>query len=264
MIDSKPCFRAVFVGSKRDDPCWFTFSVTCSILFETEVRCPIFISHKLTVVPGGKRFIAKNVAKFWEMFDQVFKFFGIVSIPWCSGEPVDYACVDIDADVEFDAVFSATVSFDSDVVPGATVMGAESGAVNSDIHLFSLEEPGGPVHHLAYVGYGESFHSSLDHAMSREHRVVLFEGFTVFDVCFNTVVGLVESYFKNTDCCDGFWVVSFSSFFVGFPWWWQLVYCFDYRFGEIGGEVAVYMVRNFWINSFLCASHPAKNKGFTT
>ena len=46
-------------------------------------------------------------------------------------------------------------------------MGAESGAVNSDIHLFSLEEPGGPVHHLAYLGYEESFHSTLDHAMSK-------------------------------------------------------------------------------------------------
>jgi len=87
---------------------------------------------------------------------------------------------------------------------------------------------------------------------------VLFEGFAVFVMCFNTVVGLIESYFKNTNYCDGLWVVSFSSFFVGFPWWWQLVYRFDYRLGEIDGEVAVHMVRNFWINSFLCTSHPKK------
>jgi len=171
---------------------------------------------------------------------------------------VYHTSVDIDADVEFDTVFSVTVSFDSDVIPGAAVMSAESGAVNSYVHLFSSEKSGYSVHHLAYVSDGESFHASLDHAMPREYRVVLFEGFAVFDMCFNTVVGLIESDFKKTDYCDGLWVMSFSSFSVGFPWRWQLVYRFDYRLGEIGGEVAVHMVRNFWINSFLCTSHPRK------
>jgi hypothetical protein len=56
--------------------------------------------------------------------------------------------------------------------------------------------------------------------------------------------------------------MSFSSSVVGFPWWWQAANRFDHRFGELGGEVAVHMVRNCWINPFLCASHPAKNKGF--
>ena len=193
----------------------------------------------------------------------MFKLLGIVSIPWCSGEPVDHASVNVDADVEFDTVFSSALSFDSDVVPGAAVVGGKSATVNSDVHLFSAKEPGHPVHHLAYVGDGESFHTSLDHAMPWENRAVLSEGLAVFDVCFNTIVGLIESYLEETSYCYGLGIMSFSSFLVGFPWWWQAANRFDYRFGELSGEVAVHMVRNCWINSFLCASHPAKNKDFT-
>ena len=154
------------------------------------------------------------------MFDKVFKLLRVMSIPWCDGEPMDHTGVDVDADMEFDTVPSSTVSFDSDVVPGAAVVGAKSTAINSNVHLFASEEPGDPVHHLADVGDGESFHPSLDHAMPREYRTVLFEGFAVFDMCFNTIVGLIESYFKETSYCNGFWVVSFSSSFVGFPGWW--------------------------------------------
>ncbi len=192
------------------------------------------------------------------MFDQMFKLFGIMSIPWRGGEPVDNASVDIDTDVKFDAIFSSTVSFDPDVVPGAAVMGAKSGAVNSNCHLFSVEKPGDSVHHFADVGDRESFHPSLDHTMSWETSKMLFKGLAVFDVCFYAVVGLVESYFEETSYCDGLRVVSFSSFFVEFPWWWQLVHRFDHRLGELGGEVAVYMVRNCWIYPFLCTSHPMK------
>jgi len=158
--------------------------------------------------------------------------------------------------MEFDTVPSSTVSFDSDVVPGAAVMGTESGAVHCDVHLFSSEKPDDSVHHLADVGDGESFHASLDHAMPREACAVLFECLAVFHMCFNTVVGLVESYFEDTSYSNGLWVVSFSSFFVGFPGWWQLVHRFDHRLGEIGGEVTVHMVRNCWVYPFLCTSHP--------
>ena len=143
-----------------------------------------------------------------------------MSIPRCCGEPVDHTGINVDADVEFDTIFSATVSFDPDVVPCATVMCAESSAVNSNVHLFASEEPGDLVHHLVDVGDGESIHPSLDHAMPREYRAVLFEGFAVFDMCFNTIVGLIESYFKEASYCNGFWVMSFSSSVVGFPWWW--------------------------------------------
>jgi len=153
------------------------------------------------------------------MFDQVFKLLGIMSIPWRGGKPVNHAGVDIDADVEFDAVFTFSMPFDPDVVPGATVVGGKPAAVNSDVHLFSAKEPGHPVHHLAYVGDGESFHTSLDHAMPWENRAALSEGLAVFDVCFNTIVGLIESYFEKTTDCYGLWVMSFSSFPVGFPWW---------------------------------------------
>jgi len=100
------------------------------------------------------------------MFDQMLKLLGIVSIPRGGGEPVDHTSVDIDADVEFDAVFAFSMPFDPDVVPGTAVVCTESSAVNSDVHLFSSEKPGDPVHHFADVGDGKSFHPALDHAVS--------------------------------------------------------------------------------------------------
>ena len=248
----------MFVCSERDDPGRFAFGFTPSIFSEAEVRCAVFIGHKLTVVPGGERFVAQDVAEFREVFDQVFELFGIVSIPWCGSEPVDHASVDIDTDVEFDTVLAFSMSLDPDVIPGAAVVGTESGAVNSNVHLFPSEKTGDPVHHLADVGDGEFFHAALDHTMPRETCAVLFECLAVFHMCFNTVVGLVESYFKETAYCDGLWVVSFSSVLVGFPGWWQLVHRFDHRLGEIGGEVAVHMVCNCWVYPFLCTSHPRK------
>ena len=182
MIDGKPCVCVMFVCSERDDPGRFAFGFTPSIFSEAEVRCAVFIGHKLTVVPGGERFITQDVAELREVFDQVFKLFRIVSIPWCGGEPVDHASVDVDADVEFDAVFSSSLSFDPDVVPGAAVVGAEPATVNSDVHLFASEKSGHPIHHLAYVGDGESFHTSLDHAMPWENRTVFSNSLAVFDV----------------------------------------------------------------------------------
>jgi len=116
------------------------------------------------------------------MFYQVFKLLGIVPIPWRGSEPVDHSGVDVDADVEFDAVFSLALSFDPDVVPGAAVVRTESAAVNSNIHLFSSEESGHPVHHLAYIGDRKSFHTALDHAMPWGSRAVLSQGLAVFDV----------------------------------------------------------------------------------
>src|SRR4030042_1419913 len=146
-----------------------------------------------------------------------------MAIPLGYGEPMDHTSVNIDTDMEFDAVFSTTVSFNPDVVPCTALMCAKSGAVNSNVHTFASKKPSDTVHHLADIGDREFFHPSLDHAMPREYGVMLFEGFAVF---------------------------------VRFPWCWYLVYRFDYRLCEIGGEVAVHMVRNFWIYPFLCASHP--------
>jgi hypothetical protein len=258
MIDRKPCYRIILIGVERDDPSGLAFGFTSGVLSEAEVRCPVFIDDKLAIVPRGECFITKYVAELWEVFNQVFKLLGIMSIPWRGCEPVDHASVDIDADMEFDTLFSSILSFDPDVVPGAAVVGTKSGAVNCDVHLFSSEKSGDSVHHLANVGDGESFHPSLDHAMSGENWAVLFDGLAVFDVGFNAIVGLVESYFEETSYGYSLRVVTFSSFLVGFPWWWKLVNRFDHRFGEIGGEVAVHMVRNCWIYPFLCASHPRK------
>lgn len=130
------------------------------------------------------------------MFDQMSELFGIMAIPWCDGEPLDHTGVDVDTDVKFDAVSAFPLSFDADVVPGAAALGAESRAVHSDVHLFSSEKPGDLAHHFPDVGDGESFHSSLDDAMSRNLSVVLLYDLAVFHLCFDTVVGLVESYFE--------------------------------------------------------------------
>jgi len=54
--------------------------------------------------------------------------------------------------------------------------------------------------------------------------------------------------------------VSFSSFFLVLPGWWQPMNCFDHRVSEQGGEVAVHMVRNGWVHPLFCTSHPTKNR----
>jgi len=48
----------MFMRSERDDPGRLTFGVTSGILSEAEIRCAIFIGDKLTVVPGGERFVS--------------------------------------------------------------------------------------------------------------------------------------------------------------------------------------------------------------
>jgi len=150
--------------------------------------------------------------------------------------------------------------FDSDVVPGAAIVGTEAGAVNSDVHLFSSERPGDSIHHLTYVGDRESFYTLLDHAMPWKNRAMLSKGIAVFEVCFYGVVVLIESYIEKTTYCYGLRVMFFPFFLVRFPWWRQAANRFDHCFSKFGGEVAIHMVRNCWINPFMCTSHPVKNK----
>ena len=64
-----------------------------------------------------------------------------MSVPSGGGERVHYSGVHIDADMQFDTVASAPMSFDAEVVPGAALMCAESGAVDRDGHLPPAEEP---------------------------------------------------------------------------------------------------------------------------
>lgn len=262
MVDGKPCFSVLFMRFKRDEPCWFAFGFARGVLPEAKVRRAVLIRHELTVVPGGERFIAKDFVKFREVFDQMFKLLGIVSIPRGGGEPVDHPCADIDADVELDAVLAFPMPFDPDVIPGAAVMSAKSAAVNCNRHLFPSEELGDPVHHPADVSDGKPVHPAVDHAMSWENRAAFSEGLAIFYVRFYPIVGLIESYLEETPYGYSLWVVSFPSLFVGFPWRWQAANRFDHRLGELGGEVAVYMVHNCWINTLFCTSHPAKKMSY--
>jgi len=129
------------------------------------------------------------------MFYEIFKFFGIMTIPWCDGKPMDHTIVNVDADVEFETVFAFSMSSDSDIVPGAAVVSTKSSAVNSDIHLFSSEKPDNPIRHLTNVGDGKSFHPSLDYTMPRHIWTALSDCIAVFEMRLDAIVGLVESYF---------------------------------------------------------------------
>jgi len=91
--------------------------------------------------------------------------------------------------------------------------------------------------------------------MTRYVIETVFERFTFFQVCFYTVVSLVEAYFQNTTCCNFFWFMSVSSFFLCFPWCWELLYCFNDCFSVQYVEISVYIVQNLWIYSFFRASH---------
>jgi hypothetical protein len=192
------------------------------------------------------------------MLDQAVEFSCVSSFPWGNSETMDDTCVDIDADMEFYAVSSASSSFDSYLVPSASVMSTESTAVNGDVHSFPSEDAGYSVHDPTDVFDGEFVHISVYDAMTWQLRVVFSEGFAVVDVCFDAVVGEVESFFQDAADCDSLWFVSWSSFVVGFPGWWEPMYCFDNCSGKQFVEVTVDVVRNCWIHSFFSTSHPIK------
>jgi hypothetical protein len=76
----------------------------------------------------------------------------------------------IDADVQFDAVPPASLSCDTDFVPGAALVGAEPGTVDRDGHFPSAEEPDDQFYHLPDVFDGEAGHASMDDAVPGKHR----------------------------------------------------------------------------------------------
>jgi hypothetical protein len=114
-----------------------------------------------------------------------------MSIPSGGGERVHYPGVHINADVQFDAVASAPLSFDTEVVPGATLMRAEPSAVHRDSHVFPAEEPDDQVHDFPDVFNGESGHPTMDDAVPGEHQATEGEALTIFHVSFDAVIGLV-------------------------------------------------------------------------
>jgi hypothetical protein len=183
-----------------------------------------------------------------------------MSVPSSGSERMHHPSVHIDADVQFDAVPSASLSCDTDVVPGAALMRAESSAVDRDGHLLFTEEPGDQVHRFPDVFDGEAGHASMDDAVPWKHGAIGSDAVAVFHVGFDAVVGLIQTYLQEASDCDGSRIVSFTSSFFRLPGWWQPIYCFDYRLCEQRGKVAVYMVRNGWVHPLLCTSHPSKNK----
>jgi len=114
-----------------------------------------------------------------------------MSVPSGDGERVHHPGMYIDADVQFDAVPSASLSCDADFVPGAALMRAESGAIDRDGHLPPVEEPDDEVHHSPDVVDGESRHPAMDDAVPGEHRAIGGEALAVFHVGFNAIVGFV-------------------------------------------------------------------------
>lgn len=127
----------------------------------------MLIHYELAVFSGGVCCISDDISQFWEMLDQSVEFSCVSSFPWGDSETMDDTRVDIDADMEFDAVSSASSSFDSYLVPGASVMGAESTAVNSDVHSFPSEDAGYSVHDLTDVFDRKFVHISVYDTMAR-------------------------------------------------------------------------------------------------
>jgi len=191
MVHCKPSLRVTFPGLEGDDICETATWPTSRIYTETEVWGSVFIGHQLAVSSRAVRRITQNLLQFWKVFDEACELSGVMSVPSGGGERVYYSSVHIDADVQFDAVPSAPLSCDAEVVPGATLVGAEPGAVNRDGHLPPAEEPGDQVHHLPDVFDGEPGHPAMDDTMPGEHWATDGKALTVFHVGFDAVVSLV-------------------------------------------------------------------------
>jgi len=170
-------------------------------------------------------------------------------------EPENDTRINIDNDMKFQAISSFPSFFNSDVIPEAVVMRAESAAVHGNIFVFSFEKTDDPVGDFSNVASSEFLHSSVKNTMTRYVVEIVFERFTFFQVGFNAVIGLVESYFEDATSGYFFWVMSVSSFFLWLPWRWELFDCFDGAFYVQYVEVSVYIVQNSWINSFFRTSH---------
>ena len=220
MICRKPGFLVFFVFSDMHNPCRFTFCLVGCIILEAEKWYSVFIYNELIVSPRGISFITKCGSEFWKVLDQVFKFFGIVSIPGCHSKPVYDTCIDIHADMEFYAVFPLVFSFDTYVVPCAAVAGTKTCTINGNIHSFSSEKSRYSIHHFPNIFNGEFFHPTMYNTVTRDIFEVLFESLTLFQICFYTIIGLIEPNFKDATSCYFSWVMSSSSFFVRFPWRW--------------------------------------------
>lgn len=169
--------------------------------------------------------------------------------------------VNVNTDMELEAVPSCVLSPNPDIIPETTVPGAKPGAVHSDGHSLSSEKPGDMGHHPADVREGELCHSPMDDTMARKSIIVLMEIFTVLQIGLDAIIGQIESFFEDaTDRhCPG--VMPLPSPRLRFPGWWELVHCGSYCSDKELVEMTVHMVHNQWIHAFLCISHPEKKKG---
>jgi hypothetical protein len=260
MVHRKPSLRVTFPRLEGDDICEAAAWPTSRIHTEAEVRCSVFIGHQLAVGPGGVRRITQDRLQFGKVFDKACELPAIMSVPSGGGEPVRHPGVHIDANVQFHAVPPAPLSCYAKVVPGAALVGTESGAVDRDSHLPSAKEPGDQVHRLPDVFDGEAGHASMDDAVPGKHRARRGDAVAVFHVSFNAIIGLVQTYLQEAADRDVSGVMSFSSSFLRLPRWRQPMYCFNHRHCKQGGEVAVHMVRNGWVHPLFSTSHPEKTE----
>lgn len=191
MVYNQPSLRVTFPGTKGDNPCKATAWSTGCIHTEAEVRYPVFVGHQLAVGSGAVRRVTQDFIQVREVFNEACELPTVMSVPSGGGERMHYSGVHIDANVQFDAVSSASLSGDAEVIPGAALMGAEPGAVDRDGHLPSAEEPDNQVHHFPDVFDGDSGHAAMDDAMSGKHWATNGEALAVFHVGFDAIVGLV-------------------------------------------------------------------------
>lgn len=175
---------------------------------------------------------------------------------------MDDSGVNVNTDMEFEAVLSCIVSSYADVIPETTVSGAKPGAVHRNGHFPAAERPDNVSRHPADVGKGQTGHPPMDDTMTRENIILAMKIVTVMKIGLDAIIGEIKSFFEKTTNRHDPGVMSPPSPGVGRPGWRKLLYSGDDCSNKELVEMTVHMVHNQWIHAFLCRSHPEKTRGF--
>ncbi len=191
MVYGQPSIRITFPGAKGDNPGEATAWPTGCVHTEAEIRYTMFVGYQLAIGSGAVRRITQDLIHIRKVFNEACELPTVMSVPPGGGKRMYYSGVHINTDVQFDAVMSTPKTFDTEVVPGTALMGAEPGAIDRNGHLPPAEEPDDQVHHSPDVSDGEAGHPAMDDAMPGEHRATDGEALAVFHVGFDAIVGFI-------------------------------------------------------------------------
>ena len=175
---------------------------------------------------------------------------------------MDNSRVNINTDMEFEAVFPCVLSAYADVIPEATVLGAKPGAVHRDGHFPAAEGPDDAMHHPADVRERQTGHPPMDDTMTGESIILVMKIVTVMKIGLDAIISQVKSFLEKTTDSHSPGVMPPPPPRVGGPGWRKLLYSSDDCRNKELVEVAVHMVHNQWIHAFLCRSHPENTRDF--